>query len=114
MGQLDSLWQWRPADVENWKVAMTLRGHTADVEDLNWSSDNSILASGSLDNTIHVRNMSNQSAPDPLLSPFLCSTSISDGNQQNKCSSVNASFASDMKSIVPSTPCLASIGFSFL
>ncbi|XVF69148.1 hypothetical protein PTKIN_Ptkin11bG0057600 [Pterospermum kingtungense] len=48
-----------PPDVENWKVAMTLRGHTADVVDLNWSPDDSILASGSLDNTIHIWNMSN-------------------------------------------------------
>ncbi|ESW22079.1 hypothetical protein PHAVU_005G125300 [Phaseolus vulgaris] len=48
-----------PPDIENWKVAMTLRGHTADVVDLNWSPDDSALASGSLDNTIHVWNMSN-------------------------------------------------------
>uniref|UniRef100_A0A2N9IXM9 Protein HIRA n=1 Tax=Fagus sylvatica TaxID=28930 RepID=A0A2N9IXM9_FAGSY len=46
-----------PPDVENWKVAMTLRGHTADVVDLNWSPDDSTLASGSLDNTIHIWNM---------------------------------------------------------
>lgn len=48
-----------PPDVENWKVAMTLRGHTADVVDLNWSPDDSTLASGSLDNTVHIWNMSN-------------------------------------------------------
>ncbi|KAK1310783.1 Protein HIRA [Acorus calamus] len=48
-----------PPDVENWKVAMTLRGHTADVVDLNWSPDDTILASGSLDNTVHIWNMSN-------------------------------------------------------
>ncbi|PON76840.1 WD repeat HIR [Parasponia andersonii] len=48
-----------PPDVENWKVALTLRGHTADVVDLNWSPDDSMLASGSLDNTVHVWNMSN-------------------------------------------------------
>ncbi|XP_057534112.1 protein HIRA-like isoform X2 [Amaranthus tricolor] len=48
-----------PPDVENWKVVMTLRGHTADVVDLNWSPDDSMLASGSLDNTIHIWNMSN-------------------------------------------------------
>ncbi|XP_060169818.1 protein HIRA isoform X1 [Lycium barbarum] len=48
-----------PPDVENWKVTMTLRGHTADVVDLNWSPDDSTLASGSLDNTIHIWNMSN-------------------------------------------------------
>ncbi|KAJ1390242.1 WD40/YVTN repeat-like-containing domain superfamily [Sesbania bispinosa] len=48
-----------PPDIENWKVTMTLRGHTADVVDLNWSPDDSALASGSLDNTIHVWNMSN-------------------------------------------------------
>ncbi|KAL3828556.1 hypothetical protein ACJIZ3_017358 [Penstemon smallii] len=48
-----------PPDIENWKVAMTLRGHTADVVDLNWSPDDSTLASGSLDNTIHIWDMSN-------------------------------------------------------
>ncbi|XP_074294946.1 protein HIRA-like isoform X1 [Silene latifolia] len=48
-----------PPDVENWKVVMTLRGHTADVVDLNWSPDDSMLASGSLDNTIHIWNMGN-------------------------------------------------------
>ncbi|XP_015873303.3 protein HIRA isoform X1 [Ziziphus jujuba] len=48
-----------PPDVENWKVALTLRGHTADVVDLNWSPDDSTLASGSLDNTVHIWNMSN-------------------------------------------------------
>ncbi|PKA60543.1 Protein HIRA [Apostasia shenzhenica] len=49
----------QPPDVENWKVAMTLRGHTADVVDLNWSPDDLILASGSLDNTIHIWNIAN-------------------------------------------------------
>lgn len=49
----------QPPDVENWKVAMTLRGHTADVVDLNWSPDDLTLASGSLDNTIHIWNMTN-------------------------------------------------------
>ncbi|GAB2285544.1 hypothetical protein Dimus_019991 [Dionaea muscipula] len=48
-----------PPDAENWKVVMTLRGHTADVVDLNWSPDDSTLASGSLDNTVHIWNMSN-------------------------------------------------------
>ncbi|XP_073025002.1 protein HIRA-like isoform X2 [Primulina eburnea] len=48
-----------PPDIENWKVAMTLRGHTADVVDLNWSPDDSKLASGSLDNTVHIWDMSN-------------------------------------------------------
>lgn len=46
-------------DVENWKIAFTLRGHTADVVDLNWSPDDSTLASGSLDNTVHIWDMSN-------------------------------------------------------
>ncbi|URE14604.1 TUP1-like enhancer of split [Musa troglodytarum] len=48
-----------PPDVENWKVTMTLRGHTADVVDLNWSPDDLTLASGSLDNTIHIWNITN-------------------------------------------------------
>ena len=47
------------------------------------------------------RGNSYESAPDPLLSPFLCSISVSDGNQQDKCSSDNASFASDMKRYSP-------------
>nr|GEZ73120.1 protein HIRA isoform X1 [Tanacetum cinerariifolium] len=45
-------------DVENWKIAFTLRGHTADVVDLNWSPDDSTLASGSLDNTVHIWDVS--------------------------------------------------------
>ncbi|KAG8057789.1 hypothetical protein GUJ93_ZPchr0002g26157 [Zizania palustris] len=48
-----------PPDVENWKVVMTLRGHTADVVDLNWSPDDSTLASASLDNTVHIWSMAN-------------------------------------------------------
>ncbi|XP_075521978.1 protein HIRA-like isoform X1 [Primulina tabacum] len=48
-----------PPDIENWKVSITLRGHTADVVDLNWSPDDSALASGSLDNTIHIWDMNN-------------------------------------------------------
>ncbi|XP_008801226.3 protein HIRA isoform X3 [Phoenix dactylifera] len=48
-----------PPDVENWKVIMTLRGHSADVVDLNWSPDDLTLASGSLDNTVHIWNMTN-------------------------------------------------------
>ncbi|XP_022899329.1 protein HIRA-like [Olea europaea var. sylvestris] len=48
-----------PPDIENWKVAMTLRGHSADVVDLSWSPDDLILASGSLDNTIHIWDMNN-------------------------------------------------------
>ncbi|PIA28331.1 hypothetical protein AQUCO_07200174v1 [Aquilegia coerulea] len=48
-----------PPDIENWKLIMSLRGHTADVVDLNWSPDDSTLATGSLDNTIHIWNMSN-------------------------------------------------------
>nr|XP_043613664.1 protein HIRA [Erigeron canadensis] len=46
-------------DVENWKIAFTLRGHTADVVDLNWSPDDTTLASGSLDNTIHIWDVGN-------------------------------------------------------
>ncbi|KAJ1282222.1 hypothetical protein BS78_03G035000 [Paspalum vaginatum] len=48
-----------PPDIENWKAIMTLRGHTADVVDLSWSPDDSTLASGSLDNTVHIWNMTN-------------------------------------------------------
>ncbi|KAH1225246.1 Protein HIRA [Glycine max] len=48
-----------PPNIENWKVALTLRGHVAYLVGLNWSPDDSTLASGSLDNTIHIWNMSN-------------------------------------------------------
>ncbi|CAM6004204.1 unnamed protein product [Sphagnum balticum] len=44
----------KPPDVENWKVPLTLRGHTADVVDLGWSPDNILLVNCSLDNTVHV------------------------------------------------------------
>ncbi|KAG0575691.1 hypothetical protein M758_5G025400 [Ceratodon purpureus] len=43
-----------PPDVENWKVLLTLRGHTADVVDLGWSPDDTQLASCSLDNTVRI------------------------------------------------------------
>ncbi|KAJ7568686.1 hypothetical protein O6H91_01G044100 [Diphasiastrum complanatum] len=43
-----------PPNVENWKVTMTLRGHSADVVDLGWSPDDSMLASCSLDNTVRI------------------------------------------------------------
>ncbi|KAJ7559671.1 hypothetical protein O6H91_04G095700 [Diphasiastrum complanatum] len=43
-----------PPNVENWKVMMTLRGHSADVVDLGWSPDDSMLASCSLDNTVRI------------------------------------------------------------
>ncbi|KAL5710677.1 hypothetical protein ACHQM5_021213 [Ranunculus cassubicifolius] len=46
-----------PPDIENWKAIKSLRGHTADVVDLNWSPDDSTLASASLDNTIYIWNM---------------------------------------------------------
>ncbi|CAM6104964.1 unnamed protein product [Calypogeia fissa] len=41
-------------DVENWKNILTLRGHTADVVDLGWSPDDSMIASCSLDNTVRI------------------------------------------------------------
>nr|PNR26189.1 hypothetical protein PHYPA_030763 [Physcomitrium patens] len=43
-----------PPDVENWKVLLTLRGHSADVVDLGWSPDDTQLASCSLDNSIRI------------------------------------------------------------
>ncbi|KAL5717078.1 hypothetical protein ACHQM5_010151 [Ranunculus cassubicifolius] len=48
-----------PPDVENWKPVMTFTGHQADVVDLNFSPDDTLLASGSLDNTVHIWNLSN-------------------------------------------------------
>lgn len=41
-------------DVENWKTSLTLRGHTADVVDLGWSPDDTMIASCSLDNTVRI------------------------------------------------------------
>ncbi|EFJ23133.1 hypothetical protein SELMODRAFT_267866 [Selaginella moellendorffii] len=46
-----------PANVENWKVCASLRGHTADVVDLAWSPDDSMLATCSLDNTVRIWKM---------------------------------------------------------
>ena len=43
-------------NIENWKVASTLRGHSAGIPDLNWSQDDSLLASCSLDNLVLVWN----------------------------------------------------------
>lgn len=41
-------------NVENWKVIQSLRGHSAGIPDLNWSPDDSLLASCSLDNMVLV------------------------------------------------------------
>ncbi|KAK9278540.1 hypothetical protein L1049_028109 [Liquidambar formosana] len=52
------------------------------------------------------RGNTHESAPDPLLSPFLCSIPLLDpeGNLQDKCSRNEFSVTSDMKSTEPSTP----------
>ena len=41
-------------NIENWKVVLTLRGHSAGIPDLNWSPDDSLLASCSLDNLVLI------------------------------------------------------------
>jgi protein HIRA/HIR1 len=41
-------------NVENWAQAFALTGHTLDVVDLAWSSDDGLIASASLDNTVRV------------------------------------------------------------
>ena len=46
-------------NVEHWRCVSTLRGHSGDVLDLGWSSDDRYLASSSVDNTIRVWNMLN-------------------------------------------------------
>ena len=46
-------------NVEHWKCVSTLRGHSGDVLDLGWSSDDQYLASSSVDNTIRIWNMLN-------------------------------------------------------
>ncbi|KAK4103257.1 Hira-domain-containing protein [Parathielavia hyrcaniae] len=43
-----------PPPVENWKTHKRLVGHDSDVQDLAWSSDNSILASVGLDSKVVV------------------------------------------------------------
>ncbi|KAL3690600.1 hypothetical protein R1sor_016909 [Riccia sorocarpa] len=43
-----------PPDAENWKTLLTLRGHSAEVVDLGWSPDDSMIASCSLDNTVRI------------------------------------------------------------
>ena len=41
-------------NIENWKVVQSLRGHSNGIPDLNWSPDDSLLASCSLDNTVLI------------------------------------------------------------
>ena len=41
-------------DAAAWKVALILRGHTDDVQDLSWSPDGTMILSGSVDNTAIV------------------------------------------------------------
>lgn len=41
-------------NIENWKVIQSLRGHSAGIPDLNWSPDDTLLASCSLDNMVLV------------------------------------------------------------
>ncbi|KAM5571904.1 protein DEHYDRATION-INDUCED 19 [Rosa sericea] len=52
------------------------------------------------------RAYAHESAPDPLLSPFICNVSFSDPNgiPQDVCSDINAPIISDMKSTEPSLP----------
>lgn len=40
--------------VENWAVALSLRGHANNVTDVAWSRDDALLASASLDNLVYV------------------------------------------------------------
>jgi len=46
-------------NVEHWRCVSTLRGHSGDVLDLDWSPDDQYLASSSVDNTIRIWNMLN-------------------------------------------------------
>ncbi|XP_057295840.1 protein HIRA-like isoform X2 [Hydractinia symbiolongicarpus] len=43
-------------NIENWKCAHILRGHSGDILDIAWSPDDSYIATGSVDNTIIVWN----------------------------------------------------------
>ncbi|KAI3438112.1 hypothetical protein D9Q98_000553 [Chlorella vulgaris] len=42
------------ASIENWRNRFVLRGHGNNVVDLGWSPDDSLLASASLDNMVHI------------------------------------------------------------
>ncbi|XP_050377852.1 protein DEHYDRATION-INDUCED 19 homolog 5-like [Argentina anserina] len=52
------------------------------------------------------RGYAPESAPDPLLSPFICNVSFSDPNgiQQAVCSDINVAIISDTRSAEPSLP----------
>ncbi|GJP30339.1 hypothetical protein CLOM_g751 [Closterium sp. NIES-68] len=41
-------------NVENWKLMHTLRGHTGEVVDVDWSPDDSLIATCSLDSTVRI------------------------------------------------------------
>eukprot|EP00794_Sanderia_malayensis_P014352 gene14352-15848_t len=43
-------------NIEQWGCVHVLRGHTGDVLDVSWSPDDRFLASGSVDNSIHIWN----------------------------------------------------------
>lgn len=43
-------------NVEQWRCAHILRGHTGDVLDICWSPDDSMLASSSVDNSVYIWN----------------------------------------------------------
>lgn len=49
------------------------------------------------------RAYAHESAPDPLLSPFICNVSFSEPNgiPQDVCSDINAPVISDMKRYTP-------------
>lgn len=44
------------ANVEQWRCIATLRGHSGDILDLNWSPSDEYIASGSVDNNVIVWN----------------------------------------------------------
>lgn len=56
-------------NLEEWRGILTLRGHSADVKELAWNYSGTLLASGSVDNTVIIWNiMSKQLAPARILS----------------------------------------------
>jgi len=52
------------ASVESWRCVHNLRGHDGDVLDLAWASDDRLLATASVDNTVIIWN--GQSFPDQV------------------------------------------------
>ncbi|CAG9317879.1 unnamed protein product [Blepharisma stoltei] len=55
-------------NLEEWRCILSLRGHSSDVKELSWNNSGTLLASGSVDNTVILWNIvSKQLAPARIL-----------------------------------------------